>query len=396
MNKEDRKFFKCRKILPVAILIILLLSSFLYLLLCLHSPKEIVRSDNQVMLETTELETWEDGNMVNEKQYITDNAIELEKQKDIESSYVKDYFNGLNHYWIDENGILWGTGNNEYGQLGGGADLNEYTKPRKIAEKIIHISCDNGGRFLLMLSENHILYGIGANCEYALLQEPIADENYNPEKNIVNNPKILMENVIFAVAGKGNICALTEKGDVYWWGEFSVTTANTRKLSSMKKTTPFLMLKNAKYVTTGSGCAAAIDNENQLWMWGNNVWGQCGNRSEDEWITNPVLAAKEIEMVWVECLSSKKNCFDITEWEKMNPYIAICNYMYTTFVRTVDGKIMACGIDLAGEKKTVETFGDIGIDSYMDVGEEKSAFTHSYSSIFQPIVVVEYKREEDR
>ena len=40
--------------------------------------------------------------------------------------------------------------------------------------------------------------------------------------------------------------------------------------------TPHLMLENAKYISSGDTTMAAITNDNELYTWGNNFWGQCG------------------------------------------------------------------------------------------------------------------------
>ena len=128
-------------------------------------------SDNTASVDATGLEMidLDDTQTISEceaepaKEYSAYNLSLLNEQKDIESSYVTDFFNGFNHFWIDENGILWGTGYNEYGQLGGGAELEliMHSTPVKIAENVIHISCDTNHRFLLFLTSDHKLYGLG-------------------------------------------------------------------------------------------------------------------------------------------------------------------------------------------------------------------------------------------
>lgn len=50
--------------------------------------------------------------------YPTDDLQALNWQKDAKSSYITDRFTGFNHYYIDENGTLWGTGENDSWQLG--------------------------------------------------------------------------------------------------------------------------------------------------------------------------------------------------------------------------------------------------------------------------------------
>ena len=365
-------------------------------------------SDNTASVDATGLEMidLDDTQTISEceaepaKEYSAYNLSLLNEQKDIESSYVTDFFNGFNHFWIDENGILWGTGYNEYGQLGGGAELEliMHSTPVKIAENVIHISCDTNHRFLLFLTSDHKLYGLGSNCESVLLEKTLVDEQYNPQMNTVSEPKLLMENIYYVSAGMGHVCVLTDDGDAYWWGRILVTTATYYDYNSAWSYItyePKLMVENAKYVIAGPSCAAAIDNDNNLWMWGNNTWGQCGVEAEDDWIWEPVMVRENVEMVWLENLTTFENTLDTSNWLKGDSYMNPLNnydYFYTTFIRTVQGDMMACGIDLPGERKTVEEFGDICLlpgetleDS--EIGDIEDFFTHDYSPEFLPITI---------
>ncbi|MBQ9608521.1 MAG: hypothetical protein IJV15_03645, partial [Lachnospiraceae bacterium] len=110
---------------------------------------------------------------------------------------------------------------------------------------------------------------------------------------------------------------------------------------------PKLMLHNVRYAVSGLSVAAAIDEDNNLWLWGNNTWGQCAqdvavaemsyNREEIDYdsvsfneidfVTEPVKAATDVEMVWVDSFTKGQNSFDIADWEskgyRINPYAMI-------------------------------------------------------------------------
>ena len=87
----------------------------------------------------------------------------------IENYFIRNECQYPNHYYIDSDNVLWGYGDNEYGQLGNGRQYSrdadgEYRlemTPQKIAENVIHV--DFGGYFVIFLTENGELYGIGAN-----------------------------------------------------------------------------------------------------------------------------------------------------------------------------------------------------------------------------------------
>lgn len=77
---------------------------------------------------------------------------------------------GDNHYWIDENGILWGEGTSEYGKLGIlKEDLSVVDEPVKIAENVIHVDF-SGEYFAIYLTADNELYGLGASPAGILTQ----------------------------------------------------------------------------------------------------------------------------------------------------------------------------------------------------------------------------------
>ena len=361
--------------------------------------------------------------------YITDSLENLDSQKDIESSYVTEIYNFMNHYWIDEDGILWGTGQNDCGQLGinNPSDRNNldhtYDEPVKIAEDVRHITADINGTFLLYVTNDHKLYGLGANNMGVLMQEVIDRESYDPAANIIYEPYLLMENVVFASAGRESVCAIKDNGDLYWWGTIIASTSTEKipdrytEWPSMYEQEPKLMLHNVRYAVSGTSVAAAIDEDNNLWLWGNNTWGQCAQDVEEnnysgiesndnrisyqemDFVTNPVKVAADVEMVWVDSLTKGLNSFDITDWEskgyRINPYAMISNYTYNVFIRKTDGQMMACGIDIGEDTKTAEIYGDIGLsnENIAEFGED--FFTHRYSTEFLSITVREYTDEDN-
>ncbi|MBQ9609377.1 MAG: hypothetical protein IJV15_08045 [Lachnospiraceae bacterium] len=398
------------------------------------SNKGDIKDDNASdNADNNAIDTNDSSDTENLTVYITDSLENLNSQKDIESSYVTDIYNCMNHYWIDEDGILWGTGQNDCGQLGINnlSDINNldhtYDEPVKIAEDVRHITADINGTFLIYVTNDHKLYGLGANNMGVLMQEVIENESLDPALNIVYEPYLLMEDVVFASAGQGNVCAIKDNGDLYWWGTIRVTTASkvlyselsdwSAVIPMMYEDEPKLMLHNVRYAVSGTSVAAAIDEDNNLWLWGNNTWGQCaqdvtennysGEESSDnsisyqemDFITDPVKVAADVEMVWADSLTKGQNSFDIADWEskgyRINPYAMISSYDYNVFIRKTDGQMMACGIDIGEDTKTAEIYGDIGLsdENIAEFGED--FFTHRYSTEFLPITVREYTDEDN-
>ena len=58
----------------------------------------------------------------------------------IEDYYMKSCGDQFNLYTIDEDGVLWGSGHNEYAQIGlGYADEEFHEQKSKIAEHVVHV-----------------------------------------------------------------------------------------------------------------------------------------------------------------------------------------------------------------------------------------------------------------
>lgn len=326
--------------------------------------------------------------------YYTDKLEAINRQKDLESSYITERFTGWNHYYIDESGVLWGTGCNDMWQLGiaeeryrNNCEL-KITAPVKIAENVIHVDMNVNSQFVIYLTADGKLYGLGANLG-GILRMPVEDDyRLNPWRNLAQEPQLLMTEVAFASAGQQSISVLTKDGKVWWWGDMYATTgtAGPGYLSSRE---PSLMLENARYTVCGGSTAAAIDQDNNLWIWGCNVWGQCGLKGND-YIAKPYLASSNVEMVWVDLLSTRQNVYDKDLWWGMNPYSFtteenVVSYAYNTFIRKTDGKMYACGIDLGHHVKSVAYYGDIFIDGT----EDPDSYTRDYSPYFIPISVEE-------
>lgn len=321
----------------------------------------------------------------------------------INDYFVRNEYQYPNHYYIDSDNILWGYGDNTYGQLGNGcqyipqndSDNSFEMTPQKIAENVVHV--DFGGYFMIFLTENGELYGAGANLNGVMGKDVSGTENYvtNPAITIVSEPICLMQDVKYARAGMRGITALKKDGSVWWWGEIRTTSAkNIEDTVGVQYAEPKKMLEDSIYVTCGDFCAAAIKEDGTLWTWGNNTFGSCGfDSGNEDFIEKPVKVLEDVKMVWMDEVR-----FDSTEkrlsYGIISPYE--CDYTYVTFAEKKDGSLVACGYEVEGDGSkswSYMLYGDIFRTPDHINGEMKfEPVTVTYSDAFQPVTFYEKDR----
>lgn len=302
----------------------------------------------------------------------------------ISNCYITNKVIGPNRFYIDENHILWGCGRNESGQLGinhpEDTDNTEtyYTDYIKIAENVVHVDCSVNGYFMIYLTENGDLYGVGDNLDGILLndveeQAPLIEVPIG--QNIQYTPKLLMSDVSYASTGMYSIAVLKNNGDVYWWGRTYGLSQIDIAEDPMVYTTPHLMLSNAKYVSCGDFTAAAITNDNELYTWGSNFWGQCGISTEEECIQEATKVSDDVLMVWPETMQLNSV---VDYWD---PYWAM-TYKYTyenLFILKTDKNMYACGKNMGKETRSLQ-LGD---------EDHENTLNGYYSPAFSPINIDE-------
>lgn len=238
-----------------------------------------------------------------------------------------------NHYYIDDENVLWGNGWNSHGQLGNELTEEYYEEYMKIAEDVVHVDSSQGGQALIYLTKDGNLYINGSNLN-----------------------GVLMERVKYARIGGAGIIALLENGDVYWWeracvGETDIDEVDLDDTITRYKE-PILIMEDARYVTCEDDNAAVITNANELYIWGNNKWGQCGSLTEEEYITEPVKVLDDVRMVWIHFLKFNSPKGQEHALDEVYKY----EYYYNTFVLLENGEFAACGKDIGQYERTEEVF----------------------------------------
>lgn len=271
-----------------------------------------------------------------------EDGIRLQIDINIQDYYSTNIGDPSNLYHIDEEGVLWGCGYNGNGQLGQGIrDSDFHEGMTKIAENVIHVDYSQHG-FAVFLTEDHKLYGMGNANSGALLE--YADVNIHSGNDYcVSNPKLLMENVVYARCGSYDVVCLLEDGSVWKLGTGMINGIALE---------PEKILENAVFITGGFYNHAALLQDGSVWTWGYNFAGNCGVSPEETiFVRNPVKVAENVVMVWTDTAEYNVNQTDISEFGGHYR-----NGRENTIILKNNGTYWACGIGL-GEMMLVHGSG---------------------------------------
>lgn len=289
--------------------------------------------------------------------YIPENGSEDVRTEDseyrveisIEEHYITNTGNLSNLYYIDEERVLWGCGENSFGQLGQGPQgKNFYKDMVKIAEEVIHVDCSQEG-FTIYLTKDHKLYGMGNGTGGALPRYEKEEwmKHVNREYHLVTEPSLLMEDVAYARCGRSDVACMKTDDSVWIFG-----TVGYDRDRECFYPYPVKVLEDAALVTGGAYNHAALLRDGSLWTWGDNYAGNCGTTGTV--VSAPTQVAEDVAMVWTGRISYNMDCQDLTEF--------IENYerdRENTMILTKDGSYFICGADV-GEEKALPIYYEAG------------------------------------
>ena len=339
-----------------------LLAGVAVLIVCLASTRKTSASDIEARPEN-EVSAGENRKTSKEHSEPEQLTVSL----DITEHYITHKGDPSNLYYIDEDNVLWGSGRNEYGQLGQGTqDYDFHEDMVKIAENVIHVDYSPTG-FVIFLTKEHQLYGMGnAGCG-ALQQHDTFDwwQRVNGEEDVAAAPVLLMEDVIYASCGRDDIVSLKEDGSVWIWGTiYAEGNYASHNVYFVEK--PTKILENAVLVTGGWFHHAALLQDGTVWTWGYNGAGNCGV-ADLTVVGEPAMVAEGVVMVWTDIavdLWQQPEADDLAmAWRgdlRYAKYETIAEFddiyprlLDNMVIRKADGSYWVCGEHVGTEERVV-------------------------------------------
>ena len=215
---------------------------------------------------------------------------------------------------LTEDNLLYCFGNNDRDQCGLGSSNKWYNSPQLIPDlyNIEYIAC--GGYHSICKTYDNIYYGWGSNLsgqlghdKYEIYIKPILCNNYP-------------DNIISIKCGHNYTLLLILEGNIYSFGSNNAgqLALNKNDISGTNIPTLITNIPEIKRIECGRFYSMCIDVNNYIWLFGKNNYGQLG-------------------------LGDKKNRYTPIEHPTLSSVMDISSRGYSTFIKTLDGKIFAFG-----------------------------------------------------
>jgi len=170
---------------------------------------------------------------------------------------------------LKSDGSLWAWGSNAYGQLGDGTTIDQYS-PKKIGTDNDWISAAAGTWHTVALKSDGRLWACGYN-QFGQLGDGTTTDQYSPKKIGTDNDWISV------AAGAHHTLALKSDGSLWAWGynRFGQLGDDT----TTDQYSPKKIGTDNDWIFAAAGLfhTIALKSDGSLWVWGYNRFGQLGD-----------------------------------------------------------------------------------------------------------------------
>ncbi len=175
-------------------------------------------------------------------------------------------------YALKNDGTVWAWGYNYYGQLGDGTYQNS-NKPMQVKNLSDVIAIASGKNHVIALRRNGTVWAWGS-CEYGHLGNGI-NTNSNQPVQVQR-----LNDITDIAAGKYHNLALKSDGTVLAWGYNGDGQLGNGIISStvIGIPVPVKELNDISDIEVGDEHSLALKNDGTVWAWGDNYYGQLGDK----------------------------------------------------------------------------------------------------------------------
>ncbi|MGE5416561.1 MAG: Ig-like domain-containing protein [Acidobacteriota bacterium] len=210
---------------------------------------------------------------------------------------------------IKKDGTVWGWGDNDQGQLGNGEVTNaRVVLPRQVSNLNNIVAIAAGYKYSMALRYDGTVWAWGDNSRGQM------------GTGIGNSPLITPEkikdlsNIAAISAGSYHALALDRSGMVWAWGDNSYGQLGTSNDHFKAGVKPDYCREftDVKAISAGGWISAAVKDDDSIWNWGRNGWGQLNGGSSAEVIA-PVRVKGLVVGVPVEGITLDRYVLELTK-----------------------------------------------------------------------------------
>ncbi len=271
--------------------------------------------------------------------------------------YITNTGNYWNSYYINAENQLY-----KY--------INENIGFMLVYNHVVHVDCGKMINYSIFLTDDGKLYGTGSTKSGVLL---------DCEDDYISTPKLLMEDVQYALCGNSDITVLKKDKTVWTWGTMYYGVYGDDGESYLKKEEePVKILDNVVLISGKEESHAALLADGTVWTWGYNLYDKCGMPGQGI-IEEPICVAQDAVCVWMGKLQINDCSYDRGFNDNM-------------VIKKEDGSLWACGKNIQSSRSSKDQEGIIYTYEFMPCEIEQKPYIIYDGLNTYSIILKEYER----